>query len=127
MVSTITLPTEGWTSTHEHEFTVAPLANHEALLGMPFFAKEGILVDPANRSLILPDIPQVASVPSSTPGGYTRVGNAFMKLRADHEDLVELNELVDKEYGDVLMDDASGEGDEVMMGVVAKHRLAVNK
>ena len=35
---------------------VAPLSNRDALLGMPFFAKEGILVDPANRSLILPEM-----------------------------------------------------------------------
>ena len=90
---------------------------------MLFFAKEGILVDPANCSLILPEAP----ISSAAPDGYTQVGNAFMKLPSDHEALVELNELVDKEYGDVLMDDTSEGEDWVHIGVVPKCRLAVNK
>src|SRR5437762_11948003 len=38
-----------------------------------------------------------------------------------------LNELVDKEYGDVLMDNVTEEEDGVMIGVVAKRQLTVNK
>ena len=123
VVSAVTLPTESWTSTHEHEFTVAPLSNHDALLGMPFLAKEGILVDPANRLIFL-DTPIQCP---STPAGYTRVGNALMKLASDLDNLVELNELVDKEYGDVLMDDVSEGEDGIDIGIVSKCRLAVNK
>ena len=123
VVSAVTLPKESWTSVHKHEFTVAPLSNHDALLGMPFLAKEGVLVDPANRSLVLPEQP----THSATPDGYSRVGNAFMKLPSDQESLVELNELVDEEYGDVLMEDASEAEDGVHIGVVPKRRLAVNK
>ena len=55
VVSIVTLPSEKWTSAHKYEFTVAPLLNHDALLGMPSLTKEAVLVDPANRSLILPE------------------------------------------------------------------------
>jgi hypothetical protein len=36
-------------------FVVAPLANTDAILGMPFLSQERILLDPANRKIILPD------------------------------------------------------------------------
>ena len=50
-----------------------------------------------------------------------------MKLPPELDNLVELNELLDKEYEDVLLDDAP-EGEEGLpIGFVSKHRLAVNK
>ena len=120
VVSTVTLPMESWTSVHKHEFTVAPLSNHDALLGMPFFTKERILIDPANRSLILPETSIMATASTSVPEGYTRVGNAFMELTPDSDSIAELNELVDKEFGDVLMDEALEREDGVPIGVVSK-------
>ena len=111
VISTVALPDKSSTSVHKHEFTITPLSNHDALLGMPFLATEGVLIDPANRSLLLPAhmSPSADSVLSPTtdslinrpdtltPDGYVRVGNALMK-NADHhptvEDLVECNELV---------------------------------
>ena len=64
---------------------------------------------------------------TSVPEGYTRVGNAFMELTPDSDSIAELNELVDKEFGDVLMDEALEGGDGVPIGVVSKRRLAVNR
>ena len=53
-------------------------------------------------------------------------GNAFMKL-PDPDSIAELNEFVDKEFGDVLLEDASEVEDGVPIAVVLKRRLAVNK
>lgn len=124
VVSTVTLSEESWTSTQKHEFTIAPLSNHDALLGMPFFARENILVDPANRLLIFPN---KSIEPSSVPDGYTKVGNAFMRLVPESDNFTELNELLDKEYDDVLLDNTTGREGTTPIGFLLKHRLAVNK
>ena len=54
VTSDVHLPSESWHSTHQHDFTVAPLKYHDVLLGMPFLAAEKILIDPANNAIILP-------------------------------------------------------------------------
>ena len=38
------------------EFVVAPLTEHDAILGMPFLAEEGILVNLAQNTIILPTV-----------------------------------------------------------------------
>jgi hypothetical protein len=38
------------------EFIVAPLTEHEAILGMPFLMEEGILINPAQSKVILPTV-----------------------------------------------------------------------
>ena len=94
VVSDVVLPhSDKWKSSRKHEFTVAPLANHDVLLGMPFLASEGILIDPAGRELILPQCaPLSESLASSSiamdilcqpPKGHVRVGNAYMLLPAE--------------------------------------------
>ena len=125
VTSKVALPSQSWMSSHAHEFTVAPLSNHDALLGMPFLAKEEILVDPANRSLVLPK----TSPPP--PDGYVRVGNAFMKTPSDANStdigsLAELNELISGTYDDVLTDEVS-RTDIVTKGVIPKNRWIINK
>ena len=53
VVSKVTLLAELWASLYEHEFTIAPLSNHDMLFGIPFLAKKDILIDLANHSLVL--------------------------------------------------------------------------
>ena len=57
VTSDVSLASKSWHSTRAHDFTVAPLPNHDALLGMPFLATENILIDPANKDIILPKPP----------------------------------------------------------------------
>ena len=155
VVSTVTLPEESWTSTHKHEFTVAPLSNHDALLGMPFFTKESILIDPANRSLILPEPeskpitghrePSASIIdtenpstpftqPSQTELGHSEliiVPEGYVKvgnafMKLPSIELFELNKCIIDDYEDVLLDE--GPGAEIFsIGVVGKHRWAVDK
>ena len=54
VVSKVGIPDENWESEQPAEFVVAPLTEHDAILGVPFLAEEGILVDPARRTIILP-------------------------------------------------------------------------
>ena len=55
VVSKVQLPDLGWESQKPAEFAVAPLQEHDAVLGMPFLAKENILVDPGQHKIIVPD------------------------------------------------------------------------
>lgn len=54
VVSHVTIPGEHWQSQQPAEFVVAPLTEHDAILGMPFLADEGILVNPAQGKVVLP-------------------------------------------------------------------------
>ena len=54
VVSKVAIPKENWESQQLAEFVVALLKEHEAILGMPFHATEGILVDPVLLKVILP-------------------------------------------------------------------------
>ena len=54
VVSKVNIPAEKWESCKPAEFVVAPLQEHDAILGMPFLASEKILIDPAHGKLILP-------------------------------------------------------------------------
>src|SRR5437773_6391147 len=102
---------------------------------MPFLAKEDILIDPANHSLILPKentIPpapasQFPSLPDtialeddntisdndfslSIPEGYVYVGNTLMEMtdcRLTITDLVELNEVIQSKFDDSFCDNIS--------------------
>jgi hypothetical protein len=56
VVSKVRMPTEEWESQRPTEFVVAPLTEHDAILGMPFLAEEGILIDPARSKVILPAV-----------------------------------------------------------------------
>ena len=126
VVSAVAFPTKSWESSCMHEFTVAPLSNHDALLGMPFLAKEGILVNPAERTLILPDATTTTVMPSVTPEGYVRVGNAFMKTKEDYPppaEMVKANKSMQAEFIDVLVDDAVVITD----GVKPKQRVMINR
>src|SRR5207248_4139585 len=51
VVSKVRIPEENWESQREAEFIVAHLTEHDAILGMPFLAAEGILVDPAQNTV----------------------------------------------------------------------------
>jgi hypothetical protein len=55
LVSKIIIPSKSWTSKKPVTFTVAPLKNIDAIFGMPFLAREKILVDAARRDIIIPD------------------------------------------------------------------------
>jgi hypothetical protein len=62
LVSKVSIPSELWKSTKSAEFIIAPIKNHDAILGMPFLASEKILIDPANKRVILPkksDMPKI--------------------------------------------------------------------
>jgi hypothetical protein len=47
VVGKVGIPQENWESQQSADFVVAPLQQHDAILGMPFLATEGILIDPA--------------------------------------------------------------------------------
>ncbi|HUI24325.1 MAG TPA: reverse transcriptase family protein, partial [Nitrososphaerales archaeon] len=50
----ISIPSKNWTSNKPADFLVAPLANSEAVLGMPFLVQEQIKVNPAAHYISLP-------------------------------------------------------------------------
>ena len=54
VISKVRIPEEDWESTKPAEFLVAPLQDHDVILGMPFLASENILIDPAHGKIILP-------------------------------------------------------------------------
>ena len=54
VVGKVRIPAEKWESQRPTEFVVGPLTEHDAILGMPFLAEEGILIDPAQNKVILP-------------------------------------------------------------------------
>jgi hypothetical protein len=54
IVSKVGIPAEGWESSKPAEFLVAPLQEHDVVLGMPFLASENILIDPGQGKIILP-------------------------------------------------------------------------
>ena len=54
VVSKVRIPETNWESQRLAEFIVAPLKEHDAIMGMPFLAEEGIQIDPAERNVILP-------------------------------------------------------------------------
>jgi len=54
VVSKVNVPAEKWESCEPAEFIVAPLKEHDAILGMPFLATEKVLIDPAHGKVILP-------------------------------------------------------------------------
>ena len=61
----ISIPSKKWTSKKPTELLVAPLANSEAVLGMPFLAQEQIKVNPAAHDISLP-IPKAARAQPTT-------------------------------------------------------------
>ena len=68
VVSDVALPNnDEWKSFRKHEFTVAPLTNHDVLLGMAFLASEGILIDPADRELIFSQPEPLPELLASSP------------------------------------------------------------
>jgi hypothetical protein len=54
VVGKVGIPSEGWESQRSAEFVVAPLKEHDAILGMPFLVDEGVLIDPARGRVVLP-------------------------------------------------------------------------
>ena len=54
VISKVGIPSESWESTKPAEFLVAPLREHDVILGMPFLATENVLIDPAHGKVILP-------------------------------------------------------------------------
>jgi len=56
----VSIPSKNWTSKKPADFLVAPLANSEAVLEMPFLAQEQIKVNPAAHDISLP-IPKAAN------------------------------------------------------------------
>jgi len=61
----ISIPSKNWISKKPADFFVAPLANSEAVLRMPFLAQEQIKVNPAAHDISLP-IPKAAKARSTT-------------------------------------------------------------
>jgi hypothetical protein len=55
VTSKVTIPETNWESQRPAEFVVALLKEHDAIVGMPFFADEGILIDAAQRKVIFPE------------------------------------------------------------------------
>jgi hypothetical protein len=54
VVGTVEISEQGWESQRPAEFVVAPLKEHDAILGMPFLADENVLIDPAQNQIVLP-------------------------------------------------------------------------
>ena len=55
VISKVSIPDDNWESQGKAQFVVAPLQEYDAILGMPFLADEGILVDVAQGKVILPE------------------------------------------------------------------------
>ena len=55
LISKIDIPSKSWTSKQPHQFTVVPLQRHDVILGLPFLAAEGIIVDAAEGDIIIPE------------------------------------------------------------------------
>jgi Retroviral aspartyl protease len=53
VVAKVEVPEESWESQQPAEFVVAPLKEHDAILGMSFLATENILIDPARDRVVL--------------------------------------------------------------------------
>ena len=62
----ISIPSKNWTSKKPAELLIAPLANSEAVLGMPFLAQEQIKVNPAAHDISLPTPKAVKARPRTT-------------------------------------------------------------
>ena len=56
VVSKVRIPDKDWESSQPAEFIVAPLKEHDAILGMPFLAEKGVLIDPARGKIVLPTL-----------------------------------------------------------------------
>lgn len=56
VVAKVEVPKESWKSQQHTEFVVAPLKEHNAILGMPFLAAEGVLIDPIRDRVVLPQL-----------------------------------------------------------------------
>jgi RNase H-like domain found in reverse transcriptase/Reverse transcriptase (RNA-dependent DNA polymerase)/Integrase zinc binding domain/Chromo (CHRromatin Organisation MOdifier) domain/Retroviral aspartyl protease/Zinc knuckle len=54
VITKVGIPEEDWESTKPAELLVAPLQEHDVILGMPFLASENILIDPARGKVLLP-------------------------------------------------------------------------
>jgi len=61
----VSIPSKNWTSKKPADFLVAPFANSEAVLGMPFLVQEQIKVNPAAHDISLP-IPKAAKARPTT-------------------------------------------------------------
>jgi len=72
VVNKVRIPEDDWESQHPAEFIVAPLKEHDAIMGMQFLAEEAIQIDPAKRSVILPPPKDTENQPpSQTPENDT--------------------------------------------------------
>jgi Reverse transcriptase (RNA-dependent DNA polymerase)/RNase H-like domain found in reverse transcriptase/Integrase zinc binding domain/Retroviral aspartyl protease len=67
VVSHVSIPSKSWTSIKPAIFAVAPLPLYDALLGMPFLSQEKVLINAANRQLVLPPLPSNPPSPSISP------------------------------------------------------------
>ena len=92
---------------------MAPLAEHDAILGMPFLAEEGILVDPAQNKVILPTV-KAPSVHTEKEG-LGLDGNLKDEVSLDDDVEQELDEAdITEELAVELVDGKNGIGkDEV--------------
>jgi predicted aspartyl protease len=54
VITKIGIPEQDWESTKPAELLVAPLQEHDVILGMPFLASGNIVIDPAHGEVILP-------------------------------------------------------------------------
>ena len=114
-------------------FKVAPLATHDAILGMPFLSDNRLLIDAKARKLI----PHQSTFPPSgyvrvsnafmverPPEGFARVGNAFMELcllETDRDaEYARLDEEFKQEFKDVF---SSRPSDKLPHPDVPKHRI----
>ena len=87
---------ENWESQQLAEFVVAPLKEHDAILGMPFLADEGILIDPAQRKIVLPQSqPAVETEPTSSSLRENCDVPDIPSLGGDTTDLRKEEEVVD--------------------------------
>jgi hypothetical protein len=103
LVSKVSIPSERWKSTNQQEFIIAPIKNHDAILGMPFLASEKILIDPANKRVILPkksDSPKILGAHNDDAGqengtelpSRPEIGHATTSDNDDNDDNDDNNE-----------------------------------
>jgi len=85
VVSKVRSPQENWESRGATEFVVAPLMEYDAILGMPFLAEEGILVDPAHSRIVLP----AAEAPPIPSKEEPELGDGEVEGIADLDNLEE--------------------------------------
>jgi hypothetical protein len=103
VISHVILPKQSWKSKKPEDFLVAPLQNHDAILGMPFLSTNNILIHPAKRRLLLPEINRDQSPDALHKSiSVETVNNIEWESTIAPELATKLHDEMVKEYSDVF-------------------------